>query len=467
MSIEFEDKILSDLSILLDFFDEYLITGVDPKFEAFDIYKLFKHFYDINLVDKARVAVSLFEDNYPNDALLPLCQVRLAIASGEQQKACELLINIKHNDDWYWQSEYLECLYIANQMELLEIQAYKFADSDVADEKALMLNGAKYATLQQYHIATIFYDAYLRRIAENEAVLEDILNCLIKQGKYEEAKPYSERLVALNPYCYETWFNKSTIDWNCGDRKTALEDLEYAIAINPVMLEAHNRKVAILIGSNSFDQALDYLVEMENQVPDSEDSCNIFRGDICFLKKDYKTAIRYYKKSYPRGVTFIESRMRYFHSCYKAHNFIKAKEVGEDLLFYLPNSVNVLLDMIDVYSNLGYNTEADKMLKRAFKYHPNNVMVLVEMALRKMDNENFKGAYRYINKALKIEPERFEPNFWMAVVCQMLNKKKDVVSYYLKAHQLQPELCEYLIEDFPEVTACVEEQLKKNRKEDK
>ena len=78
--------------------------------------------------------------------------------------------------------------------------------------------------------------------------LIELVRCLGEQGKYEEALPFAEQAVALNPEGPAAWGNLATCAFRCGDVTRAREAVDRALVLDPE--NAINRHIEALIAGH-------------------------------------------------------------------------------------------------------------------------------------------------------------------------------------------------------------------------
>lgn len=162
-----------------------------------------------------------------------------------------------------------------------------------------------------------FYDAYFA-LSRSYGILTS-WGCIDKHKGEQQAMFYLEEGLKINPTSYLGYFSKSSIvfwnQWNYADgisnlKKTLNKNSSYAIAYEGIS--------EIYIATGELDKAL-LNIDLALDISPLSPNHHFTKGNIYFLKKDYKTAITYLEeclKIDPNFTLAIETKL----ACYMLMN---------------------------------------------------------------------------------------------------------------------------------------------------
>ncbi len=136
-------------------------------------------------------------------------------------------------------------------------------DIHVALEKARQLRGDRLFDLAEAQVR----DA-LEKDPENLAVLGELADNLIQQGRFGEAASRLERAIELSPSSATFYLRLSALEAHRGRLDKALGLVDAALDLAPDMIEARIEKAAILQRSERREEARILLAESLEQFPD-------------------------------------------------------------------------------------------------------------------------------------------------------------------------------------------------------
>ena len=112
-----------------------------------------------------------------------------------------------------------------------------------------------YARLTTNCLAFEIIEAFKGRELSEAEKLNDIVDELNEDRRYEEALPYSEKALSLSPRFCLAWINRGISLKNLGRFDEAIKCYDKTIEINPLYKKAwYNKAVALYFMSN-FDEA--------------------------------------------------------------------------------------------------------------------------------------------------------------------------------------------------------------------
>lgn len=310
---------------------------------------------------------------------------------------------------------------------------------------------------------------WLARIDDQEATdvreLRGKISFLLE--RYKEASDIFQRLLDEDPYSEYYWNMKSTADYMNQDYESALESIDYALAINPDTPEALITKANTLFTTKNFEEAIKYYRKYLQFAPDDDFAVINIAISFCSLRKteaakhffcwlikhadgcNPKNVLRAYQEmalilndenNVDEAIRFLDESKKYGDDdteteIMKGHiylsngmvneshsQFIKAFSMSED---YHNTLIKIMMSMLDcgcydsVYDIFTKyrNGHKEGALKGGFGY----------MAMCCMELKRYDEAKEYLNLAERICPEELRIAFYNMLPHDI--QEKDIFKY--------------------------------------
>lgn len=432
---KFENAIKKDTQVYLDSQDiEYL----------FDYYATAKNY------DKVEYLISLGERLHGDDDDIRMLRPILLYEQKQYEKALQILdmLNLHGLTNWHF-----------NRAKVLE----KLGRTDEARKEAeyIMQNNKEDLDKFALDITPVFLENHpeiarqfllkgLQYNSQNEEVLNGLAFIASMQGDDEEALSYLDKIIDLQPYEIPTWVEKGNILATLNRFDEALEAFEYALAINPKHHYSSLTKAQLLIEKGELDQAIDYLAQLQKDIPQIKYRCMALQADIMYVKQDYAAACRLYRPCFMQQIGAVESMIRYVEAKMKLARWKDALKICLTLLENFPEEVELLEQAANIYVELNRKDLAAKYLRKCIRLEPDNAHFLVLYGGLMLELQDIKTGARYIRKAYRQAPDNFLTNLMMAVTYAQIDNAKKVKQHLTTAMNLDKNAIELFLKMFPE-----------------
>ena len=265
--------------------------------------------------------------------------------------------------------------------------------------------------------------------------------------KYKEASEVFQKLLDDDPYSEYYWNMKSTADYMNQDYESALESVDYALAINPDTHEALIIKANTLFTTGRFNEAIPYYRKYLKFVPDDDYAIMNIAMSLCSLK-DFEAAkpvflwmIRHAERCSPKNVIRAYHEMAFIYS--NEHNFNEAIRLLDESCKYGNDDCEAEIIKGHIYLSNGLADEARnrfiKALDKTEDYHATLIRIIVSM----LDCGYYDSAYSIFTCYYNRNKENALKSGvgYMARCCTEL-KRYDEAKEYLKlaGHSCPEEL---------------------------
>ena len=244
--------------------------------------------------------------------------------------------------------------------------------------------------------------AVKERYAKNPNFLMLLAESQLADNQSARAKETAEQLVRANPESAASHFMLSKIYGANRDIRKMRVSLKKALEIDPKFLNARLATVKLLTHDNKIAAAKTQLTELVRDHPDDRNVLEL-EGWLALRDNDLERAANGYKKTldkYPSTDLVIKLAKVQWSSGEKDKALATLTRWGEKH----PNDSKADYYRAGLYSLLGQDGAAQKMLEKVILANPKNVLALNDLAwaLRK---KNTDKALLYVEKALETAPK--------------------------------------------------------------
>ncbi len=242
------------------------------------------------------------------------------------------------------------------------------------------------------------------------AVFNNAAVKLINENKYDEAVPYLQYSLKLNPDNANTYLLMHTVYNAKGDEKKAKEYLVEAVKRDPKNYRAKLQLAVLYSYEGKKDEAERLLKEVIKDVESDTTADDKVRLEaykeyavLKFEKKEYDEAIKYFNKAY---------------------------EIKKD-------DYEVLANLGNVYAAKKDYENAVKYLKEAYAIKKDDYRIPQALAEVLYEKKSYREALKYINEAIKLKGD--DPALYRirAAIYKAMGKKRKALRDLKKAMSLE------------------------------
>lgn len=142
-----------------------------------------------------------------------------------------------------------------------------------------------YYTINHYLILSYAFDLLGNVLADTASDHLDLAKKFMMAGKYSDALPHFHEAINNDPNNYLTYFKRATVFLALNRPKSALDDLNKAIELNPKFTSALSQRASLHVKLGNLDEAhIDYERYLQND-PDNDEALAMY-SKIEKLKED-------------------------------------------------------------------------------------------------------------------------------------------------------------------------------------
>ncbi len=346
---------------------------------------------------------------HPHSVSLRTKRAKIYLATGDIQKAYSLLESLAHQDDYEVTLLRVDALQKLGRKE----EALRLSDKLVEEASEDLDNIC-------LDIAYIFLTVYDIESAYKYLIIGDDFNPLNEELLYELAFCYEHmeertkaietysRIIKLDAYAAEAWFNLGQMYFAHGQFQESLEAYEYARIISPNDSLTCVQKAHAHFQVSQYQEALEEFFAFEEMTGNSGQSY-LFIGEAYERLEQYGDAISFYNK-------VLQEDKSNYDALIGIGICLLEQDLFEEGLVYLHQALQVKQDDADAWiyfgealMGMGDTPTALVAFLKSLDYNPDQPDVLLSVANILMDQKEYSLALEYyLEAAEKDEHQELE-----------------------------------------------------------
>ena len=299
---------------------------------------------------------------------------------------------------------------ILGKKKLAEKYLLKALKIDPKYDPALFSIISLYIDNKEYKKLEKFLLGYLKKEPDNVLYLEELFNLYIKTGEFFKAKKVIDKLVKLKPNEERFLISRYYIYLKLKKGNRIIREVKEKLKKDP-----NNIDILLILG----------LIYEQN--------------------KDYKKAKEIYKKIIKIDNSFKDAYDRLAQIYYDEGNYKEAEKVIKDLLknyffFSKIEKSKYYVYLADILKQQGKLKEGLNYLKKALEIDPNNPNINFYIAVYYDEMGNWDKAREYLEKAIRLKPDFADALNYLGYTLLLRNEDIDKAFHLVKrAFYLDPE----------------------------
>ena len=231
----------------------------------------------------------------------------------------------------------------------------------------------------------------------------EISYCYSMLGHLKKAIEYANKCIFMNKEDAMGYYRKGFAYFMEDDLKKSEQNLLMAEQKSCDESDMYSRLAFIYQTRNDFDNAIKYAQKSIEKDKTDIDGYAVMGNIYVSLKKDYRTALKYYKKAYSVKVDYTEDFYANFAVLYVMLNRYKlANKLLDEAFKKFPKSYNLMSIKIGILQFKKDYDNAEKLTKKLVKIEPENIWNLYYKALVyyncKKDRKDYKKVIKILEK---------------------------------------------------------------------
>lgn len=421
--------------------EKFELMESEGRIEFFDLSTfedIIEHYFVNFNISKALKACEIADQVYPFSSSIKVLHARILAFSGDYKKAFEII-----NEAVHVSPTDFNVLFHKGSLHSIvgevdqAIQSFETALPYADNPADIYYNiGITLQSINEFESAIQAFIRSLESDLSHEDTIYELVDCAIQLKKEKDIKLILQTFVDNDPYSIDAWYNLGIFYSQTKKYPTALQAFEYATLIDESFDSAHMQIGHCHMNLKQFAEAFrGYLIALQHtESPTAELYCHL--GASAELMNDYNVGIRYFKKALEADKNYDEAWFgvgenhrllgnflqathylnkavklnkfydEYWYSLAKAEislgNLNAGLEAYEETCRINPHKADIWIEWSTVYYDENEIEDAIKVLITSLEHLKEDHTIQYRLAGYYMLSGNLKEAYKYIEKALKI-----------------------------------------------------------------
>jgi tetratricopeptide (TPR) repeat protein len=428
-----------DLDDLLRRYEQSLSDGRPVYYDVDELEVLSDYYWSNGKRFESSAVIDLGLKLHPNNSNLLLKRATLYVEIGDYKHALHILDRLPEKDDGdalLLRAEvYLRLECKQDGLDLIE----RIMQSERLDKVQRCLDVvAILSDMTWFPLAIDYLQDTLKQYPDNQELLEELAWCYEQVKDYVSCITVYNRMLDLDPYKADIWFNLGQCHFNREEYNKAVEAYEFALTIYP------DDQIALLQLGHAHFQASRYkesavvYEECVKQDPEN-DIIRVYLGEAYEKSGQLEKALPHYEQAWTlnplnkdacvgMAVCLMEQKI-FGESLTWLDRALKIDEEDPEVWVYLA----------ELMQDLELREEAFMSYLRALSLDPGQPDVLASMGNLAFDDGNYAKALSLYEAARELDPALPGLNLFFALAYARLDQTEQAMKYLDKAVEADPK----------------------------
>jgi tetratricopeptide (TPR) repeat protein len=419
-------------------------------FDVYEMEQIVDYYLRWGRTRESTVALELGFRLHPGSPVLLVQKAKILLASGQPQKALFLLNNGVNTNEYDVILVKISVLAALERYDEANALAGEILAGQSQETDAACLDIA-YIYLSNFDIenALFFLNKGEAANPQNIDILHELAFCHNAKEDNEAAIAVYQRILKLDPYSAETWFDLGQIYFLQTEYSKAIMAYEYASVIRPEDSLTFFQKAHSHFQLQQYREAIeDYLIFM-SMTPDSWQTW-LFVGECYERMEQFDNAIQYYSKSLKMHDDNYEALTGIAICLMEQEKFEDSLAFSQRAIDIAPEAADGWVYLAEGLVGLDRPEEALQAYIKSIRLDPNQPETYMAIANICMDKGEFNLALEYYRQALALNNESDLQNIhlFMAVAYYKTGRREEAffaldkaMEESLEAYKIFHEIC--------------------------
>jgi tetratricopeptide (TPR) repeat protein len=287
-----------DANDIVKRYEQFLSGTATGYFDVEELENIVEYYLRHGRTKDCTKALELGLRLHPNNNALKTKRAKIYLATGDDKKAFRLLDSLAETTDYEVILLKIEVLAKLGRIKEARMLSDKLIADEADDLDNVCLDIAYiYLGLGHYHVALELLEKGDSFNPHNAELLYELAFCYEQNENFENAIAVNIRIIDIDPFANEAWFNLGQLYFATQDFSKALDAYEYALAIDEKDSLTCIQKAHVLFQLDQFDEALETYQEYKKMTTYGQWQTDIFIAECYEKMEKYEESISYYKQS--------------------------------------------------------------------------------------------------------------------------------------------------------------------------
>jgi len=419
-------------------YEQAISEGRPAYYDVDELEDLSEYYLSHGKRQESGAVIELGLKLHPNNSLLLLKRATLYVEIGELQHALRILDKLPEKEDvdaLLLRAEvYLRLNKKQEGMRLLR----RITEEETVDRVQRCLDvTAILSDMSWYGLSIEYLMEALRDYPDDLELLEELAWCYEQEKEYEKSARVYERMLEVDPYRSEAWFNLGQAWFNLEDFNRAVDAYEFALATHPQDLLAMMQMAHALFQAGRYLEAAkayeDYM-----EVEGKSDYVMVFLGESYEKAGKLDEAISCYDTAFQLSPTNMDACTGMAICLMERKSYQESLSWFDKALKINDEDPEVWVYVAELLLQMDMREEANMCYLRSLTLNHDQPDVLAAMGNIAFDDGDFDKALGLYLSANELDPELPGLSLFFALVYTKLGMNEPAATYLSKAVAADP-----------------------------
>jgi tetratricopeptide (TPR) repeat protein len=390
---------------------------------------------------------------HPNSSILLLKKATLFLEIGDADRALRILDRLPETDDTEARLIRSECLLQLNRNEEALILLQRLMDEETFESPELALDiSSILVQAGDTESATRFIESALNDNPTHIDLLFEQAYNFEQLNRTHDAIAIYKRILDIDPYSSETWFNLGQACFNEKNYQEAIDAYDYALVINPNDQLALLQKAHAFFQNEQFNEAVEAYTDYGNQTEMTSTVC-VYIGESYEKNGRFEEAIKCYQEAYEKDPVNLDA-LTGMGIC------LMEKEKFRESLIWFERALRIdqqisetWVYVAEVFVNIEMPEEALLCYLRSLEIDPTQADIHAAIGNLHFDAEKYDSALECYRQAAVLNPDLPGLDLFFALLYAKIGETKLSEKYLKEAILKEPTsqiIFDEIINDLPQ-----------------
>ncbi|MBB3185859.1 tetratricopeptide repeat protein [Microbacter margulisiae] len=431
-----------------------------PYFDVEELEAIADYYLSYGQTKESSKVIELGLKLHPNNTALQRKRAKVYLLSGEAQKAYQIVERNFPLDDaesLMLKGEALMQLHRTKEASLIFQHLIRLPDIDIE---------STYLDIAYIYIASGDYSSALSYLEQGVAIdnksldlLQETAICCEQLQKIEKAIDYYQRMISIDPYFTEAWYNLGLVYFGQAAYEKALDAFDFVTIIDDKDAGGWLQKGNTFFHLNQYNEALTCYSQCE-KLTVYEGILYVFMGECLEKMEKYDEAKIYYNKSLEINNQDVEGWIGLGICALETEDYETAATHFQKALDIEPNNSEALVYLAETQINTNKSEEALMSYRKSLVLEPNQPETWLSMGNVYVDLGLYEQAVVTYQRALSQDDSLENIYLFLAIAEYKSGHISSAMEFLDKARESNPEANMLFLELCPEATSLLEDHQK-------
>lgn len=436
-------------------FEQYLSGENSGYFDIEELETISEYYLHKGRTKDSNRALDVGLRLHPASSELQIKRAKTFLATGEIHKALSILNRLPESDNYEAQLLKIDALSKLNRTEEAELLADYLLSTNTIDLDNICLDIAfVFLGQENFQIAQKFLLQGDKYNSKNIDLLFELAYTYEQTDNYEKTIESYNRIIDIDSYVGEAWFNLGQVYFVHEDYTKALEAYDFCTAIDDSDMLVWLQKGHVHFHLGQFAEAIKSY-EQYALLSTDKWQINTFIGECYEKMEDFTRATEYYQKSIEEEPYNYDGYVGKAICMLEQDMYKESIPIIEKAISLNDNAYDAYVYLAEAYSNLDNLDKAADAYQKSLNLEPEQADTLVAYGNLLMDMERYDDALQCYIKAVKMDNKLEHIYLLLSVAYAKTEDYENMFGYLDMASNQNPKAIELFFEMCPEVAETI------------